>query len=67
MDILFWSGLTLNTSLPATATPIGTSGEGLPIGMQVVADYLQDKTALAVSRLLAENHRPFTPPPGFGK
>ena len=67
MDILFWSGLTLNTSLPATSTPIGTSSEGLPIGVQVVADYLQDKTALAVSRMLADHHRPFTPPPGFGK
>jgi amidase len=65
MDILKWAGLTLNTLLPVTATPIATSSEGLPIGVQVVADYLEDKTALAVAKMLEQHHRPFTPPPGF--
>ena len=62
LDILGWSGLTLNALLPATAVPVGISSEGLPIGMQVVADYLEDRTALAVARMLEQHHRGFTPP-----
>ena len=62
LDVLGWAGLTLNAELPATAMPIGVSSEGLPIGMQVVADYLQDKTALAaagcISDLLGAPPRP---------
>jgi amidase len=65
MDLLKWAGLTLNTLLPVTATPIATSSEGLPIGVQVVADYLEDKTALAVAKMLEQHHRAFVPPPGY--
>ncbi|CAA0114706.1 Acylamidase [Halioglobus japonicus] len=63
MDLLKWAGLTLNALLPVTATPIGVSSEGLPIGVQVVADYLEDKTALAVAKMLEHYHRAFVPPP----
>jgi amidase len=65
MDLLKWAGLTLNALLPVTATPIATSSEGLPIGVQVVADYLEDKTALAVAKMLEQHHRAFVPPPGY--
>jgi amidase len=65
MDVLGWAGLTLNALLPVTATPIGTSRDGLPIGVQVVADYLEDKTALAVAKMLEQHHRAFIPPPGY--
>jgi amidase len=64
-EVLGWAGLTLNASLPATAAPVGTSREGLPIGVQVVADYLEDRTALAVAAMLEQHHRGFTPPPGY--
>ncbi len=65
LDMLSWAGLTLNAYLPVTAVPVGLSGEGLPIGMQVVAPFLGDKTSLAVARLLEEHHRAFLPPPGY--
>ena len=65
LDVLGWAGVTLNTYLPATAVPVGTSRDGLPIGMQVVAPYLEDRTALAVAAMLEQHHRGFTPPPGF--
>jgi len=65
MDILKWAGISLNALLPVTAAPIATSSEGLPIGVQIVADYLEDKTALAVARMLEQHHRAFVPPPGF--
>lgn len=66
-DVLSWAGLTLNALLPATAAPVGVSRDGLPIGVQVVADYLEDKTALAVAAMLEQHHRPFCPPPGYGE
>ncbi len=62
LDVLGWAGLTLNALLPITAVPVGTSSEGLPIGVQVVADYLQDRTALAAAKMLARHHREFEPP-----
>jgi amidase len=65
LDLLGWAGVTLNSYLPATAVPVGLSREGLPIGMQVVAPYLEDRTALAVAAMLEQHHRSFTPPPGF--
>tara|TARA_R110001592_G_scaffold295594_2_gene565816 strand:+ start:177538 stop:178995 length:1458 start_codon:yes stop_codon:yes gene_type:complete len=64
-DVLGWAGLTLNALLPVTAAPVGLSRGGLPIGVQVVADYLEDKTALAVAAMLEQHHRAFCPPPGY--
>ncbi len=58
-------GLTLNGYLPVTAVPVGTTRDGLPIGIQVVSGYLADRTSLAVAALLEEHHRAFVPPPGY--
>jgi len=66
-DVLGWAGLTLNALLPVTAAPVGLSREGLPIGVQVVADYLEDKTALAVAAMLEQHHRGFCPAPGYSE
>ncbi len=65
LDILGWAGLTLNALLPVTVVPVGLSGEGLPIGVQIVAPFLGDRTSLAVGRLLEEHHRGFVAPPGY--
>jgi amidase len=43
-------GLATFPMLPATSVPIGRDGDGLPIGVQVIADLYADKTALAVAR-----------------
>lgn len=66
MELLRWAGLTLNVFLPATAAPIGETTSGLPIGVQIVAPFLGDKTSLAVARILEQHHRSFTPPPNLG-
>ncbi|PLW84200.1 amidase [Kineobactrum sediminis] len=64
-DILRWAGLSLNAYLPATAVPAGITLDGLPVGVQIVARYLGDRTSLAVARLLEQHHRAFTAPPGY--
>ena len=64
-DLLFYAGLTLNGFLPATNVPTGISKEGLPIGMQIAGGYLQDRTTLAVAKILEQKFRPFEAPPGF--
>ncbi|MGY4396407.1 amidase [Sphingomonas sp. UYAg733] len=47
-----WPGLATYPGLPATAVPIGTTADGLPIGMQVIAAPHRDHTAIAVARLV---------------
>jgi len=51
---LAWPGIATFPGLPATAVPVGTSSEGLPIGVQVMAGFLQDRTAIAVATGLHE-------------
>jgi amidase len=64
-EVLRWAGLTLNAYLPATAVPLGTTRDGLPVGCQIAAGHMQDRSALAVARLLERHHRAFVPPPGY--
>ena len=49
-----WPGVATFPGLPATAVPIGRSGEGLPIGVQVIGPYLQDRTTIAIAGWLHE-------------
>jgi amidase len=39
--------------LPSTVIPFGFTRSGLPVGMQVVAPYLEDRTSLAAARWLS--------------
>lgn len=43
-------GLATFPMLPATSVRIGTDADGLPIGVQVIADYNRDWTAIAAAR-----------------
>lgn len=52
--------------LPATTLPAGRSAAGLPVGAQIVADYLDDKTALACARLIEAETEGFVAPPMVG-
>jgi amidase len=38
--------------LPATVVPVGRLASGLPVGIQVVGPYLEDRTALDVAKHL---------------
>jgi amidase len=46
MDQLVWPGVATCPGLPATSIPIGLSPEGLPIGVQIVGPWLEDRTPL---------------------
>jgi amidase len=49
--------------LPATVVRVGTSREGLPIGVQLIGPYLGDRTTLAAARRLEALLGGFVPPP----
>jgi amidase len=50
LDQFNFPGLATFPMLPATAVPIGRDGDGLPIGVQVIADLYADRTAIAGAR-----------------
>ncbi len=47
-----WTGLAGGVYLPAVAAPAGLTRDRLPVGMQVIAPYLEDRTAIDVARHL---------------
>ena len=65
-DQLVWPGIATLNGLPATAVPIARSEVGLPIGVQIVGPYLEDRTTLALAALIEREFGGFVAPPGFG-
>jgi len=49
--------------LSATVAPIGHSAEGLPIGVQIIGPYLEDRTTIAFAGLVEREFGGFVPPP----
>ena len=64
-DQLVWPGIATVPGLPATAAPIGRSETGLPIGVQIVGPYLEDRTTIAFAALMEREFGGFVPPPGY--
>ena len=64
-DQSVWAGLATLNGFPATTVPIGRSAEGLPIGMQIVGGYLDDRTTLAFAGLVEREFGGFTAPPNL--
>jgi len=64
-DQLAWPGLATLPGLPATAIPIGLSPEGLPVGVQIVGPWLEDRTPLKLAELIEREFGGFVPPPAF--
>ena len=62
---LVWPGIATCPGLPATAIPIGLSPEGLPIGVQIVGPWLEDRTALKLAELIEKSCGGFVAPPGL--
>lgn len=62
---LFWAGMVGMAYLPSTVAPIGLSSGGLPIGVQIVGKWYDDRSTIAFARLLEQEFRAFVPPPNF--
>ena len=50
---------------PATAFPAGLTRAGLPIGLQAIGPYLEDRTPIRFAALVAREYGGFTRPPGY--
>jgi amidase len=64
-DMLVWPGLVGVAHLPASIAPVGRTPAGLPVGIQIVAPYLEDRTALAFAAHLETLLGGFEPPAGM--
>jgi amidase len=64
-DQLFWAGISGVVLLPSTVTPLGLNKAGLPLGVQIIGDHLQDLTTIEMARLVVEQIGGFVPPPGY--
>jgi amidase len=65
LDLFGWVGLATVAYLPATVVPVGRTPSSLPVGIQIVGPYLEDRTTLAVARCVEELLGGFVPPPGY--
>jgi amidase len=60
-----WIAAATLSGLPATAAPIGRTETGLPIGVQIIGGYLEDRTTIAFAGLIEREFGGFTPPPSL--
>jgi amidase len=62
---LVWAELATTPGLPATVMPVARSEDGLPIGVQVIGPFLEDRTTLAFAALAEREFGGFIAPPGY--
>jgi amidase len=62
LDVGLWTTIASMTGLPATVAPVGFSGDGLPIGVQIIGPYLCDKTTIAFAHFMEREYGGFIPP-----
>jgi amidase len=62
-DQSVWAGIATLNGLPATTMPIGHGDNGLPIGVQIIGRYLEDRTTITFAGLIEREFGGFTPPP----
>ena len=64
-DQSVWAGIATLNGLPSTTMPIGRTEGGLPIGVQIIGGYLEDRTTIAFAGLIEREFGGFTPPPNL--
>ena len=62
---LAWITYASAALLPAVSVPVGLTESGLPVGLQVVAPYLEDRTAIDLARRISAVVGGFEAPPAF--
>jgi amidase len=60
-----WTQAISTAYLPTASVPVGLTAAGLPVGLQVVGPYLEDRTVVDVARRLADVVGGYRPPPGW--
>ena len=60
-----WCGIFGVAYLPAAVAPVGRTKSGLPVGIQIVGPYLEDRSVIDVARRIGDVVGGFEPPPGF--
>jgi amidase len=63
---LSWNGGIGTLLLPVAVPPIGRTPAGLPVGVQIVAPHLHDRTAVAAAAVVEQLLGGFVPPPELG-
>lgn len=62
-DVLAWTSFIGFVHLPATVVPVGLTPDGLPVGIQIVAPFLEDRTSLRFARFVEELTGGYQVPP----
>ena len=65
MEGLEWAGGIGSLLLPVAVPPVGRTEAGLPVGVQIVAPHLHDRTAVAVAGHLEHLLGGFVAPPAY--
>ncbi len=65
LDQLVYASLATAPGLPATTAPLERSPAGLPIGVQIIGPYLEDRTPIRFAELMEREWGGFVPPPGY--
>ena len=65
LDGLVYPAVSTVAGQPATAFPVGRSHDGLPIGLQAIGPYLEDRTPIRFAALLAGEIGGFSRPEGY--
>lgn len=62
IDLVAWTSLIGAPYLPVTVPPVARTASGLPVGMQVVGPYLEDRTTIAFARAVEPVLGGYEPP-----
>jgi len=64
---LVYPGIATLSGQPATAFPVGRTRAGLPIGLQAIGPYLEDRTPLRFAALIGQECGGYQSPPGYAE